>query len=237
MEPTNVDTQTYVIAVESDALERHELHHAPRPIPPTVVASLKSLPALFIAMRPSDFATVRDSGTGGIGESGGNEQYERPCSAELVLPAEPAVRRDSTASRSTPACARTWVTTKRAFRLYFKREYGAGKLNYPVFESAPWDGESAVEEFDKLVLRHHSNDGWEGRWGGADEALVPARPVRARLPDRHGRPRHAQHLGTPVRQRRLLRTLQPERAAGRRLPRLLPRRGATTTTSASITAG
>ena len=170
MEPTDVDTQTYIIL--SDPMRwSGKSYTTSSAYPAGVVTSLESLPSLFIAMRPADFATVRDSGSGGIGQSGANEQYERPCSAELWYP--PNSRFAGFEGFQVDAGLRphSWVTTKRAFRLYFKRQYGAGKLRYPIFESAPWAGESAVEEFDKLVLRHHSNDGWEGRWGGADEAL------------------------------------------------------------------
>ncbi len=170
MEPTNVDTQTYVI-LSNPMRWSGKSYTSSSAYPPAVVESLKSLPALFIAMRPSDFATVRDSGTGGIGESGGNEQFERPCSAELWYPANSRFQGFEGFQIDAGLRPHSWVTTKRAFRLYFKRQYGSGKLRYPVFESAPWNAESAVGEFDKLMLRHHSNDGWEGRWGGADEAL------------------------------------------------------------------
>lgn len=170
LDATNIDTHTYVI-LTSPMRWSGKSYTTSGAYPAAVVDSLESLPALFIAMAPGDFATVRDSGSGGIGQSGANEQYERPCSAELWYPANS--RFDGFQGFQIDAGLRphSWVTTKRAFRLYFKREYGAGKLRYPVFESAPWDGDSAVAEFDKLLLRHHSNDGWEGRWGGADEAL------------------------------------------------------------------
>ncbi|MGI9244683.1 MAG: chitobiase/beta-hexosaminidase C-terminal domain-containing protein, partial [Verrucomicrobiales bacterium] len=170
MEPTNIDTQTYVV-LSNPMRWSGKTYTNSSAYPPAIIESLQSLPALFLAIAPSDFETVRDSGTGGIGQSGGNEQYERPCSAELWYP--PNSRFEGFAGFQIDAGLRphSWVTTKRAFRLYFKRQYGSGKLRYPVFESAPWNGESAVEEFDKLMLRHHSNDGWEGRWGGADEAL------------------------------------------------------------------
>ena len=141
----------------------------------TVINSLKSLPALFISMPANDFETVRSSGSGGIGQSGGNEQYEKACGVELYYPDHPRLAEFQGKGFEEEAGLRphSWVTEKRAFRLYFKKKYGAGKLNYPALESNPWEpGQStATKEFDKLVLRHHSNDGWEGRWGRSKEAL------------------------------------------------------------------
>ncbi len=46
---------------------------------------------------------------------------------------------------------------KKNFRLYFRSEYGAGKLTYPLF--AGFEGEFApVDEFDQLELRGGSHD-------------------------------------------------------------------------------
>ena len=171
LEPSNVDTHTYVILAAPLRWSGTSLGPSGS-YPSNVVTSLKSLPALFVAMAPADFATVRDSGSGSIGGSGGNEQYERPCSVELHYPTgNPEFAGFSGFQEEAGLRPHSWVTTKRGFRLYFKRIYGAAKLRYPLFESAPWAGESAVEQFDKLVLRNHSNDGWEGRWGASSDAL------------------------------------------------------------------
>lgn len=50
---------------------------------------------------------------------------------------------------------------KHSFRLVFKKEYGAGKLEYPLF------GEGEPAEFDQLVLRCHFGNSWQhwGEWG------------------------------------------------------------------------
>ena len=45
-------------------------------------------------------------------------------------------------------------------RLLFKRKYGAGKLRYPVFESAVHHSASAASRFDTLVLRAGGNTNW-----------------------------------------------------------------------------
>ncbi len=46
---------------------------------------------------------------------------------------------------------------KESFRLYFRRDYGAAKLRYPVFAGHD-HGLAAVQEFDQLELRNGSHD-------------------------------------------------------------------------------
>lgn len=46
---------------------------------------------------------------------------------------------------------------KKSFRLYFRSQYGAPKLKYPVFAGAD-RGMPALEEFDQLELRNGSHD-------------------------------------------------------------------------------
>ncbi|MBX3731158.1 MAG: lamin tail domain-containing protein [Verrucomicrobiae bacterium] len=46
---------------------------------------------------------------------------------------------------------------KKSFRLYFRSEYGAAKLRYPLFEGHD-SGLTAVQEFDALELRSGSHD-------------------------------------------------------------------------------
>lgn len=54
---------------------------------------------------------------------------------------------------------------KHSMRLVFKKEYGAGKLEYPLF------GEGEPAEFDQLVLRCHFGNSWQ-HWleGGRTKA-------------------------------------------------------------------
>ncbi|MBN8247507.1 MAG: chitobiase/beta-hexosaminidase C-terminal domain-containing protein, partial [Verrucomicrobia bacterium] len=47
--------------------------------------------------------------------------------------------------------------TKKNFRLYFRSEYGASKLRYPLFEGQE-RGRGAAQEFDSLELRSGSHD-------------------------------------------------------------------------------
>jgi hypothetical protein len=169
-DPAPVATHTYVLASAPRRWSGTSLTDT-APYPATVWDSLQALPALCLALAPADFATVRDSGTGSIGSSGSNEAYERPCSAEWILPPHPRFAGLTGFQIDAGLRPHSWVTTKRAFRLYFKREYGAGSLDEPVFDTAPWRAAGAARSFEKIVLRAHSNDGWESNWGGDDDAL------------------------------------------------------------------
>ncbi|MDX9754564.1 MAG: CotH kinase family protein, partial [bacterium] len=79
--------------------------------------------------------------------------WERPVSAEWILPdglrgfaVDCGIRIHGGASRER--------SPKKSFRLYFRSEYGAAKLRYPLFADTP------VQTFDTLVLRAGFNDSW-----------------------------------------------------------------------------
>jgi hypothetical protein len=79
--------------------------------------------------------------------------WERPVSVELFTPdtkqafaVDCGIRIHGGASRSR--------SPKKSFRLYFRSEYGAKKLHYPLFP------DTAVTKFDNLVLRAGFNDSW-----------------------------------------------------------------------------
>ena len=48
---------------------------------------------------------------------------------------------------------------KKPLRLYFRSDYGAGRLDYPLFDG------SRVRDFDRLVLRSCGHDSWAIDWG------------------------------------------------------------------------
>ncbi len=167
LDPSNVDTQTYLFL---DVPVNRFGDEQPA-YPPEVRASLLSLPAISLVMDNDDFETVRDNGSGGIGSSGGNKQWERPCSVELIYPPD-FPGRGRGFQENCGVRPHSWTgTNKRSLKLVFKKMYGAGKLKYPVFESAPWNSHNAARSFDKLILRANSNDGYESRWGGSSSAI------------------------------------------------------------------
>lgn len=51
----------------------------------------------------------------------------------------------------------SWKLDKTSCKLIFNTEFGPSQLRYPFFESAPFNSDSAVEEFDRIVLRASKN--------------------------------------------------------------------------------
>ncbi len=47
---------------------------------------------------------------------------------------------------------------KKSFRLYFRKEYGAGKLRHPIFDGFEYRNIAPVDEFDAIDLRSGSHD-------------------------------------------------------------------------------
>lgn len=110
-----------------------------------LLAGLREIPTLSVVMDPEDLF-----GANGIYPNSAErgDAWKRPASVELIL------------SDGSTGFAETceieihgwgWransVTPKHSFRLEFKPEYGARKLEYPWFPDAP------ITSFDSIVLR------------------------------------------------------------------------------------
>jgi hypothetical protein len=81
--------------------------------------------------------------------------WERRASVELIYPDGRAGFQTDAGLRIHGAVSRlNAVIRKHPLRLSFRSEYGASKLEYPLF------GPSSVEQFDDLVLRACSTDAW-----------------------------------------------------------------------------
>lgn len=90
--------------------------------------------------------------------------WERPASVELIYPAgalgagfpEGADEgfQVNAGLRIRGGFSRTGSNPKHAFRLFFRNEYGDGKLNYPLF------GDEGVSSFDNVDLRTAQNYSW-----------------------------------------------------------------------------
>ena len=175
--PTDVDTQTYIFL--SDVLQQGNqppgfpatwvnasgatVYNADYEMNPQILNdsryrgqlsnALMALPSLSVVMDQGDLFGV--SGLYVNGASGQNSPWQRPGSIELIHPdGHPGFQINCGIS------PHSHVKQKRAFRLYFQSEYGPGKLHYPLFADAPF-GDSAVDEFDHLVLRSSQNDSWQ----------------------------------------------------------------------------
>jgi hypothetical protein len=80
--------------------------------------------------------------------------WERRTSAELINPdGTPGFGLDA-GLRIRGAFSRSNSNPKHAFRLFFRTEYGEGKLRYPLF------GGEGDDEFDKIDLRTSQNNSW-----------------------------------------------------------------------------
>ena len=120
--------------------------------------SLASLPSLSLAVDPAHLSELYTE------HSRRGVEWERPVSVELLYPAGGEYEsfrgfRVDCGLRMQGGLA-VDQARKKSFRLLFKRRYGAGKLHYPVFESAVWNADSAVERFDTLILRAGGNANW-----------------------------------------------------------------------------
>ncbi len=82
------------------------------------------------------------------------EQWERECSVELINPDASPGFQVNAGLRVRGGASRTGDNPKHAFRLFFRKEYGQGKLVYPLF------GDEGASEFDKIDLRTEQNYSW-----------------------------------------------------------------------------
>ena len=129
-------------------------HHA------TIREDLKTVPTLSVVLEASDMF-----GPSGIysNPNSSGEAWERATSLELIDPAHPEGSHDfqlNCGIRIQGGAFRGFnLTPKKSFRVLFKEKYGPSKLRFPLF------GPSAAKEFDTLILRMESNDGyqWDNR--------------------------------------------------------------------------
>jgi len=122
--------------------------------PTLLEESLKALPVISLAMAVDDIF-----GSGGIyaNPSGEGSTWERAASAELIFPdASQAGFGVNCGVRIQGKSSRTDQTPKHSLSLRFRKEYGPGKLKFPIFKDDPLGGD-ATDRFDFLQLRAVSN--------------------------------------------------------------------------------
>ena len=126
----------------------------------TFIDDLRSLPTLSLVLRPDDLWDEASGIYANPLESG--VAWERGGSIELISPTgDTEFQIDAGIRIHGGFGRRPAATAKHSFRLFFKGEYGASKLDYP------WFGEDQVSEFDTIVLRAHYNYSWaRGNRGG-----------------------------------------------------------------------
>jgi len=89
--------------------------------------------------------------------------WERPCSLELIHPSGKTGFQVNCGVRLRGGFSRSSSNPKHALRFLFRKTYGAGKLQYPLF------GDSGAKEFDNVDLRTSQNYSWS--FGGDPRAV------------------------------------------------------------------
>jgi hypothetical protein len=103
----------------------------------------------------TDLPNLFDPTTGiYVNAQGHGEQWERICSVELIDPSGKPGFNINAGLRIRGGYSRYGFNPKHAFRLFFREEYGASKLKFPLFEN------EGVNEFDKIDLRCEQNYAW-----------------------------------------------------------------------------
>ncbi len=114
--------------------------------------ALLAIPSISIATDLKNLFNP-DSGIYMNPENDGVE-WERPTSIELLNPDGTEGFQINAGIRIRGGWSRHGDNPKHAFRLFFRSEYGKGKLKYPLFDT------EGVDEFDKLDLRTSQNYSW-----------------------------------------------------------------------------
>jgi hypothetical protein len=119
---------------------------------PMLKDSLTSIPSFSIV---TDLKHLFDPTTGIYANPSGDERtWERPTSFELIHPDGSEGFQINAGLRIRGGFSRSGDNPKHAFRLFFRQEYGASKLNYPIV------GPDGADQFDKIDLRTFQNYSW-----------------------------------------------------------------------------
>ncbi|MFP6615175.1 MAG: chitobiase/beta-hexosaminidase C-terminal domain-containing protein, partial [Candidatus Hydrogenedentota bacterium] len=177
---TNVDTQTYIFLadiltqghpgggwpseniIEGQQVWDYAMDSAVTTAPAYAADmddALLSIPSISIV---TELSNLVDLSTG-IYMNATNQgiAWERPASVELLNPDGSIVSpnlskgfQEDAGLRIRGGYSRNWWFPKHGFRLFFRDEYGAGKLEYPLY------GDEGVDEFDKVDLRTTQQYSW-----------------------------------------------------------------------------
>ena len=117
-----------------------------------MISSLTAIPSISVVTNIKD---LFDPTTGIYVNAGSHgDTWERMCSVELINPSGEPGFNINAGLRIRGGWSRHGNYPKHAFRLFFRDEYGASKLKFPLFET------EGVDEFDKIDLRCEQNYSW-----------------------------------------------------------------------------
>ncbi|MBK6285328.1 MAG: chitobiase/beta-hexosaminidase C-terminal domain-containing protein [Draconibacterium sp.] len=121
--------------------------------------SLLDIPTISVTTDPGNLFNSQ-TGIYVNAENHGSE-WERPANIELINPdGSPGFNIDA-GIRIRGGWSRHDGYPKHAFRLFFRKDYGEGKLEFPLF------GNEGTNEFDKVDLRTSQNYSWSN---GGDQS-------------------------------------------------------------------
>ncbi|MCB0142957.1 MAG: CotH kinase family protein, partial [Caldilineaceae bacterium] len=122
-----------------------------------MLESLTALPSVSLVMDMADLDIYFDD------PQARGRATERPVSVEWIYPDESARNMQIDAGVRIQGGAGRWeYMPKHSFRLFFRNQYGAGKLAHPVFDNSP------VQLFDTLILRAGVDRSYAGHPGSVD---------------------------------------------------------------------
>ena len=109
---------------------------------------IPSLPVMSISLKPEEFVDIH------LEQSGKGRGSERQAFLELFTPEGERVVATGFGMRLHGGAGRRGgLEIKKSYRVYFRKSYGKGRVDYPIIPTAE------IEDFDKLVLRANFGDG------------------------------------------------------------------------------
>lgn len=156
---TGTNGSTAGVPVPADYEMKPAIVNADRP---GMIAALQALPTMSIVADPAHLFGNNGLLPNPFGELNGIGVFtdspfvdERKCSMEWIQPnGVREVQIDCGLGLIGGWSRHYEATPKKSLRLEFKKDYGPGKLNFPLF------GTNEISEFDRINLRATFSDGW-----------------------------------------------------------------------------
>lgn len=117
-----------------------------------LLEAFSQIPSISIATDNQNLFAA-DSGIY-VNATGRGLDWERPASVELINPNGSEGFKVDAGLRIRGGYSRNDFFAKHAFRLFFRNEYGTGRLEFPLF------GDEGAQNFDKVDLRCAQNYSW-----------------------------------------------------------------------------
>ena len=148
LRPTNVDTQTYLFP--EDVVDQSRMRTSvtqSATLGPQMVDSLKAVPTVSIVTdNPGPFQN----------EGGSNIRSESPASVEMIFPDGTPGFQENAGLKHFGGYYTNFP--KKSFRIGFRSQYGATKINYPIFDGFDYKHYPPTDRFDIMDLRSGSHD-------------------------------------------------------------------------------